>query len=121
MEVSGPADAPIIQFSSTPPLSSEQIVLMITAGQMPQEQQVYSTQQRAQTLALFLGRDMLSKFGFGDDTEQRLTIVSGEEISVQGKPTYRVEYKLTPKWSLTGEYDQFNDFNAGVKWRVYSK
>src|SRR5207237_4158267 len=30
MEMSGPVDAPILQFTSTPPLSSEQILLMIT-------------------------------------------------------------------------------------------
>jgi hypothetical protein len=36
MEVSRSVDSPIIQFTSTPALSSEQILLMITTGQMPQ-------------------------------------------------------------------------------------
>jgi len=121
MEVSGPVDAPIIQFSSTPPLTSEQILLMVTAGEMPQGTFSLSAQQRAQTVALFLGRDLLTKLGIGQGTDQRLSVRTGEEISEQGRPTYNVEYKLTDRWSLTGEYDRFGDFNAGLKWRIFSK
>lgn len=120
-EVSGSIDSPVIQFTSNPPLSSEQILLMITSGQLPQGEFSLTPQQRAQTVALFLGRDLLSKLGFGDQSQERLTISSGEEVSVQNKPTYRVEYKIAPRWSVTGEYDRFGDFNAGLKWRVYSK
>ena len=121
LEVSGSIDSPIIEFTSNPSLSSEQILLMITAGQLPQGAFNLTPQQRAQTVALFLGRDLLSKLGFGDQSQERLTISSGEEVSVQNKPTYRVEYKVAPRWSVTGEYDRFGDFNAGLKWRVYSK
>jgi len=121
MEVSGPADAPILQFTSTPPLSSEQIVLMITAGDLPRDERSLTTQQRAETLALYVGRDLLTRLGFGDEREQRLTFHSGEQLSDQGRPTYNVEYQLTPRWSLVGEYDRFNAFNAGLKWRIYSK
>jgi len=121
MEVSGSADAPIIQFTSNPSLSSEQILLMITAGQLPPGSFSLTPQQRAQTVALFLGRDLLSKLGLGDQSQERLTISSGQEISEQGRPTYHVEYKVSKRWSVEGEYDRFGDFNAGLKWRVYSK
>ena len=121
MEVSGPIDVPIIQFTSNPSLSSEQILLMLTAGQMPQGTYTLTPQQRAQTVALFLGRDLLAKLGLSDQTQERLTIRSGEEISDQGHPTYHVEYKLTPRWYVVGEYDRFGDFNGGFKWRIYSK
>ena len=121
MNVRGPVDAPVLQFSSTPPLSSEQILLMVTAGDLPRGEFSLTAQQRAQGLAVFLARDALAKFGLGDQAEQRLTIRSGEEISQQGTPTYNLEYKLTPRWSVTGEYDRFGDFNAGGKWRVFSK
>jgi translocation and assembly module TamB len=120
-EVSGAADSPVIQFTSNPSLSSEQILLMITSGQLPAGSFTLTPQQRAQTVALFLGRDILAKLGLGDQSQERLTISSGEEISEQGRPTYHVEYKLTKRWSLQGEYDRFGDFNAGLKWRVYSK
>jgi translocation and assembly module TamB len=78
-------------------------------------------QERAQTVALFLGRDLLAKLGFGDQSQERLTVSSGEEISEQNRPTYRIEYKLTNRWSVQGEYDRFGDFNADLKWRIYSK
>jgi translocation and assembly module TamB len=121
MEVTGSADAPVIQFSSTPPLSSEQILLMVTAGEMPQGTFTLTSQQRAETVALFFGRDLLVRLGLSDQAQQRLTIRSGEQISEQGRPTYHVEYKLNGRWSLEGEYDRFGDFNAGFKWRIYSK
>ncbi len=121
MEMTGPADQPVIQFNSTPPLSSEQLVLMVTAGELPKGGYTLTPSQRAQTMALFLGKDLLSKFGAGDQSEERLTFSSGEEISETGKPTYSLEYKLAPRWSLVGEYDRFNAFNAGIKWKLYSK
>ena len=121
MDASGPVDAPVLQFNSSPPLSSDQILLMVTAGQLPQGTYTLTAQQKAQTMAMFLGRDLLAKLGVGGQTEPRLTIKSGEEITDQGRPTYHVEYKLTDRWSLEGEYDRFGDFNAGFKWRVYSK
>jgi translocation and assembly module TamB len=121
MEASGPADAPVVQFSSTPPLSSEQIVLMLTAGEMPKGMLTLTPQQKAQTVAVFFGRDLLARLGLGDESGDRLTFQSGEQVSEQGRPTYNVEYKFTDRWSLVGEYDRFNAFNAGLKWRVYSK
>jgi len=120
MEVSGPATQPLIQFSSTPPLGSEQIVLMLTAGQLPRSEYTLSTQQKAQTLALYVGKNLLSQFGFGHDSE-RLSIQTGENISETGSLTYHVEYKLSERWYLVGEYDRFNALNVGIKWRIYSK
>src|SRR5579862_3135023 len=120
-EVTGPADAPIIQFTSNPSLSSEQILLMITAGQLPPGSFTLTPQQRARTVALFLGRDLLTKLGMGDQSQERLTFSSGEEISEQGRPTYHVEYKLTNRWSVEGEYERFGDVNASLKCRIYSR
>jgi translocation and assembly module TamB len=121
LDVTGFADAPIIQFSSTPPLSSEQLVLMVTAGELPRTGATLSPQQRAQTAALFVGRDLLARWGFGDSSEPRLTITSGQEMTEAGRPTYNIEFKLTDRWALEGEYDRFNAYNAGVKWRAYSR
>jgi translocation and assembly module TamB len=121
MDASGPADAPVLQFNSTPPLNAEQIVLMLTAGEVPRGTLSLTPQQKAQTVAVFFGRDLLARLGFGDDSEDRLTFQSGEQVSEQGRPTYNVEYKLSDRWSLVGEYDRFNAFNAGLKWRVYSR
>jgi translocation and assembly module TamB len=121
MEVTGAADEPIVQFSSTPALSSEQIVLMLTTGEMPGGNISFSRQQRAGRMALFVGRGLLSKLTGGEGTSDRLTIRSGESVSPTGNETYYIEYKLSEDWSLIGEYDRFSAFNAGVKWKFYSK
>jgi translocation and assembly module TamB len=121
MEATGPADQPIVQFSSSPPLSSEDIVLMLTTGRSPQGIANAGTRQRAQGIAVFVGKNLLSEFGIGGGGEDRLTVRSGEQVTEAGKPTYEVEYKLTDEWSLVGEYDRFGDYNAGLKWRIYSK
>ncbi len=122
MEATGPADAPIVQFSSTPPLGSEDIVMMLTTGKVPQGIDVTTTtQQRAQGLALFVGKNLLSEFGIGGESESRLTIKSGEQISEAGRPTYEVDYKINDRWSIIGEYDRFDQYNLNLKWKVYSK
>ncbi len=122
MEATGPVDQPVVQFSSIPGLSSEEIVLMLTAGQIPRGLGVTTTtQQRAQGLALFVGKNILSDFGIGGTGADRLTMRTGEEISELGRPTYDIEYKLTDRLSLIGEYDRFDQYNLNVKYKIYSK
>jgi len=122
MEATGPVDAPVVQFSSVPGLSSEEIVLMLTAGQVPRGVgTTATTQQRAQGLALFVGKNLLSDFGLGGGGQERLTVRSGEEISQNGRPTYDIEYQLTRRWSVIGEYDRFDQYNLNLKFKAYSK
>ena len=121
MQVSGPADAPKLQFSSTPGLTSEQILVMLTTGELPQSGTTFSTQQRAGKLAMFVGQNLLSRLGFGDSSEERLTIRSGESFSEQGRQTYSIEYKFEDDWFVVGEYDRFGGFNIGLRWRFFSE
>ena len=121
MNATGPADQPNVEFTSTPSLTSDQIILMITAGEVPKKSFEISGQQRAQKLAVFLGKSLLSKFSSDDGGAERLSISTGEDISEKGRETYSLEYKLTDRWSLTGEYDRWGALNAGVKWRAYSR
>jgi translocation and assembly module TamB len=121
LEMSGPADEPRLTFTSTPPLSSEQIVLMLTAGDLPQAEITFSNQERATRLAMFLGKDFLSRLVGDEAAAERLMIRSGENVSDEGKLTYYLEYRLTEKWWVTGEYDRFNALNAGLKWKIFSK
>lgn len=118
IEVSGEATAPAVQFSSTPPLTSEAILLMMTAGELPRHQLTYSTTQRLTKLATILGRDVLNKLGAQDAGEERLSFRSGEGISAGGRVTQSVEYRLSDRLSLVGEYDEYDDLNAGIKWRI---
>lgn len=118
MEVSGAASAPVLQFSSSPPLTSEQVLLLVMAGELPNDEISYSSDQKAMKLGAFLGRSLLSSVRGGSGDEERLTLSTGERISRQGRETYTIEYRINPDWALVGEYDEFDDYNAGVKWRV---
>ncbi|MCI0745677.1 MAG: translocation/assembly module TamB [Verrucomicrobia subdivision 3 bacterium] len=120
LEVTGPATDPRLQFTSLPPLTSEKIFLMLTAGELPRDEITFTPTQRAQRFAVFVGGRVLRSLGFGGASE-RLTIRTGEEISESGSQTYDVEYKLSDDWSLVGEYDRFNAFNISLKRRIYSK
>lgn len=121
MNVNGFADQPVIEFSSNPGLTSEQILLMLTAGELPRDELTFSTQQKAGRLAFFLGKNLISKFGATGAQDDKLQIRSGENISEQGRQTYYIEYKLTDDWSIIGEYDRFGGLNAGFKWKFFEK
>jgi translocation and assembly module TamB len=121
MQAEGPANEPVIEFSSVPSLTSEEIVLLLTTGQMPRSDFADSSEQRAGRLAFFLGKSLWTKLNPGSGNQERLIIRSGEDISEQGRQTYAVEYKLTERWSLVGEYDRFGALNADVKWKIYSR
>lgn len=118
MEVTGTASAPNLTFSSSPPLDSEQILLMVMAGEVPNQAITYSQRQRATRLGAFVGQSLFSTLGGDGGMSDRLTFSSGEHVSRQGRETYSMEYRLNDRWSLTGEYDEFDDYNAGVKWRA---
>jgi translocation and assembly module TamB len=120
MELSGAASAPVLTFSSTPPLEHGQILLMVMAGEAPRDEVTFTDRQRAARLGTFVGQSLLASFGDSENAA-RLSVSSGEKVSRQGRETYDIEYRLNDRWSLTGEYDEFDDYNAGVKWRVYSK
>src|SRR5262249_21002966 len=108
-------------FTSNPPLTSEQIILMVTAGEMPKKETGVSTQEKASRLAMFLGKSILSKFSSDEGGADRLTVTSGENVTEQGKQTYSIEYKLSEHFWLVGEYDRFGALNAWLKWRVLEK
>jgi translocation and assembly module TamB len=122
LEVSGTPDAPALTFSSNPPLEASEVLLMVMAGQMPANEAAGTTAQggiRLGQIGAYLGQGIYR--GLGGTGENRLEIVSGEQISRQGRETYEVAYKLGEKWSLVGEYDQFDSYNAGFKWRIYTQ
>lgn len=121
MEITGPMDGANLVFSSTPPLNSEEILLMLTAGELPRKEYAFSTQAKAGRLATFLGKDLVTRFTGNEAAEERLIVNTGENISEDGKLTYSVEYKFTERWSIIGEYDRFNAFNADLKWKIFSR
>lgn len=120
LEGRGPVDQPILTFAAAPALTSEQVLLLVMAGQMPGDtaSAITGDRKRLTALSAYLGRGFL---GLGGDDAERLTISSGEQTTRQGAETYLVEYLLGERWSLIGEYDEFDDYNVGLRWRVYSQ
>ncbi|MCH8475727.1 MAG: translocation/assembly module TamB [Opitutales bacterium] len=121
LDLTGTSLEPIIEFSSTPPLSSEEILLMITAGEVPEREIVFTGQQRAGRLAMFLGQNLLYELTGQDDAGERLQIESGNNISRQGRETFIIEYLLTDRFSAVGEYDEYDAVNIGLKWNILSR
>jgi translocation and assembly module TamB len=119
LAVEGRASQPNVVFSSSPALDSEQVLLMVMAGTAPGNEITRTATQRAANIGLFLGQSLLSSLGADAAEADRLTLMSGEKISRQGRETYEFEYQLSDRWTLTGEYNEFDEYNAGVKWRVF--
>ena len=119
----GNVDQPILTLSSNPALAAEQVLLMVMAGQAPSDlagsPAGNGDRKRLTVLGAYLGRGLFR--GLGVDDPDRLTITSGEQVTQQGGETYAVEYKLGKRWVLVGEYDEFDDYNVGLKWRAYSE
>ena len=46
---------------------------------------------------------------------------ANEDRLVERLVTYSIEYRFTDRWSIIGEYDQYNEFNADLKWKIYSR
>jgi len=118
MEATGPAEAPLLKFTANPALISEQVLLMVMAGQAPTEDLTSSNgSQRLTRLGTYFGQSLIQGLGGGD----RLEITAGERVSDKGHETYQLEYKLNERWSAVSEYDEYDQFNAGLKWRIYTE
>lgn len=65
IEILGSAYDPRIRFTSSPPLSSEQILLMVMAGDVPDENFSYSASQRASKIGTYLSQGLLLSGGGG--------------------------------------------------------
>ncbi len=121
MNVTGPVDNPKIEFTSTPGLASEQILIMLTTGELPATASALTTQQRTLRVGAFVGKSLLSRFGMAPGNEQRLSVQSSRDLTEQNTETYSAEYKVNPDWSVIGDYNKYGGVNLGLKWRFYSK
>ena len=119
LELAGTANTPQLQLYSSPPLEAEKLLLMVTTGTAPTDGQgTASASQRLAAVGAYVGRDLLRTLGIQGTDEERLTLNSGERVSRQGRETYGFEYRLDSKWSLAGEYDEFDAYNVGIKRRL---
>lgn len=117
LELDGTAEAPQLRLFSTPALDAESLLLMVTAGIAPSQDQTARGAQRLAAVGAYVGRDLLRTLGFATSDEDRLTIRAGEQVSRAGRETYGFEFRLDDRWSLMGDYDEFDAYNMGVRLR----
>lgn len=121
LEIDGTSDAPQLRLYSTPALDAETLLLMITAGVAPSDGQTAGAGQRLAAVGAYVGRDLLRTLGFAGSDEERLTLRSGDQVSRAGRETYGFEFRVTDRWSLVGDYDEFDAYNMGVRRRFRAK
>jgi translocation and assembly module TamB len=119
MEIDGRAGGPNVTFTSSPGLDSDQVLLMVMTGTAPKNEVVSSSAERFAGVGYFLSQSLIGNLLGTSDEPDRLSIEAGEKVSRQGKETYQVDYKLSDRWTLTAERNEFDEYNAGVKWRVF--
>jgi translocation and assembly module TamB len=127
--VSGPYDEPVVTLSSVPPLSNEELIMLLLSGQPPKsDQRRLSGGNRGANAAVFLGRDMLSRFSdnesenVGDLILDRFDIEVGRQITRRGEETINAKFLLADdiflkgdSLYLTGEKDVFDYYNGGLR------
>jgi autotransporter translocation and assembly factor TamB len=126
MLVEGPYDEPVVTLSSVPPLSNEELVLLVIAGQQPNSEG--DAQGQSMNVAVFLGRDLIARWNGSDSVEagesimDRFEVHIGRAVTRSGEETVEAQFRLAEgvlrdgdNLYLTGEKDIFDFYNAGLK------
>jgi len=129
MLVEGPYDEPVVTLSSVPPLSNEELLLLLIAGQQPNSaDDAQASQGQNMNVAVFLGKDLMARW-FGSDSVEagesimdRFEIGIGRAVTRSGEETVDAQFRIADgvlrdgdKLYITGEKDLFDFYNAGLK------
>jgi translocation and assembly module TamB len=129
MLVEGPYNEPVVTLSSVPPLSNQELLLLLIAGQQPNAaDDPDASQRQSMNVAVYLGRDMISRW-FGNDSVEadesiidRFEVGFGRALTRSGEETIEAQFRIADdvlrdgdKLYITGEKDVFDFYNAGVK------
>lgn len=120
MNVRGPYDRAEVVLSSVPPLPAQDLVLLLSTGQLPSTLASSGSAGQARVVGGYLATEALQSAFGSDSTERgpgwldRVTIETGREVSRNGIESIVVEYELMGPLSLRAERDQYEDFNLGV-------
>jgi hypothetical protein len=128
--LTGRIDALERELTSTPPLRSEDISVLLLTGRAPRE--VLSNDasvDAAQTVIVFLGKDLLSGwFGDAGALTERFEWRAGSDATRTGGSTAQVSVRLSGPATgpgsamyLRGENDIYDRINYGVRWVVRFK
>jgi translocation and assembly module TamB len=127
--IDGPYDEPVITLSSIPPLPNDELLMLLLTGQPPKTSSARSNGNRqGLNIAVFLGRDLISRWS-GDDSDEavesildRFDVEVGRAVTRQGEDTVHSQFRIADdllmkgdSLYLTGERDVFDYYNGGIK------
>jgi translocation and assembly module TamB len=127
--IDGPYDEPVITLSSIPPLPDEDLLMLLLTGKPPGSSGSRASGSRqGLNVAVFLGRDFLSRWFGGDEDDttddilDRFDVEVGRGITQGGEDTIHSQFRLADdvlldgdSLYLTGERDYFDFYNGGIK------
>lgn len=120
MTLSGRYDRPQMQLSSVPPLPPQDLIVLLTTGQLPSQLAERGAEQQARFVGGYLAKEVVEAYFGSESTERgeslldRLTIETGREVSKNGIESLLVEFEITNGLSVQGERDAFEDYNLGL-------
>ena len=129
MLVEGPYDDPVVTLTSSPPLSNEDILLLVLTGTPPpREGRTIDSEARNLNVAVYIGRDLIARW-FSSDEEsttesvlERFELELGRDVTQKGEETLQAQFRLTQgifqkndTLYITGEKDVFDYYNAGLR------
>ncbi|MBI5434762.1 MAG: translocation/assembly module TamB domain-containing protein [Planctomycetes bacterium] len=121
----GAYDEPIV-LSSSPPMSQSDLIVLLLTGRPPASTLSATSERAAQSVAVYLGQDVLSRWLGGDEKGEslveRIEWLQGQELTKSGGQTTQVSLRLTADEGdarrivyLRGEKDVYDRVNFGIK------
>lgn len=124
MTATGRLDAPEVLLSSLPPLTQQELFVLVSTGVLPETLQDQGLAGRATMVGGYLAKEIIDFYFGSDSTEQRESIIdrfhfySGREISRNGVESLVVDFDITDNIALEGERDVYEDYNMGILYRI---
>lgn len=125
LQIAGTSDDPLVQLSSSPPASREDLALLVLTGRPPGGSVFGSGERAARGVALYVARDLLSSGPVeAGSMMERIEIVSGARTSRRGVDTIELRLRVggEGRWEslyLAADRDVHEDWNYGLRfvWR----
>jgi translocation and assembly module TamB len=125
----GPYDEPTVTLSSVPPIPDSELLMLVLTGQAPKTTGARASEGgRSLNVAVFFGRDMITRIEGDDSTEtlqsilERFDVEVGRFVTRAGDETINAEFRLADDvvrrgdtLYLTAEKDIYDYYNAGIK------
>ena len=125
----GPLADPQLELTSIPPLPSEDLLVLVLTGKPPdQSWDARAGEQAAQTVAFFVGKDLLQEWVSdpgadpSDSWLDRVEYRTGVDVTISGKETSEFSLRIVGEPTGTGrtvwlraESDAYDRINYGVR------